>query len=134
MGYVHKLESRGNMNKIAKEGGRIIKTRTRTSGKDINDQKFKELEPSTIKAKIRNKRKQPSKSRLTDTGEMLNSIMGKGIKRGLGLIFLRDSEMEKRLEYNKENGREFLEISRRDERKLTNFIRDIFRKVSGTGV
>ena len=130
MGFVHKLESKSNMHKMAVKGAKIIKKRTQTGGLDFNDSKFKELKPATIKAKIRNERKQPSKSRLTDTGDMLNSIMGEGIKRGLGLIFLRDSEMEKRLEYNKENGREFLGFSSGDEKKLTNFIRDLFRKIA----
>jgi len=74
----------------------------------------------------------PTKSRLTDTGKMLNSMRGKG-RQGRGLIYFI-AGMDKRAGMVEEAGRVFFDISKKDSSKLWKYIRKIFRKVSNTEV
>lgn len=126
--FINKHRSKKVMGGIANKGKELIFTRTRTAGTDSNDQKLKPLKPSTIAAKIRKGRAQPKKSRLTDSKGMLDSMASVG-RTGLGIIFFKSSAMSDRARYNEEKGRVFFDISPKDERKLGQHIRDIYRKL-----
>jgi len=129
--YIKSFTKKRNMNKIAKEGASIIKRRTRTAGNDINDEKLKKLADSTIRQKRKKGRPQPKKSRLTDTGDMLDAIQGESKKDNSGSIYLNDINEIKKTSWNEKMGRKYFGISPKDEIKLSIFINALFRKTGG---
>ena len=126
--FVDSLTKKNNMAKIAKEGASIVKRRTRTAGRDVFDKPLKPLAEGTVRQKRKKGRPQPKKSRLTDSGAMLDSLDGKAVADGKGIVYLKDSEEIKKASWNEKLGRIFFGISNKDERKLSNFIKDLLRK------
>lgn len=136
--FVANFSRKGNMTKIAKAGASIIKKRARTAGKDVNDNVFKELADSTARTKMRGKGGKVKKdgsvprkyyrSILTETKAMLDSIKGKGIAKNVGMIYLNDEYEIKKASWNEKLGRIFFGISNKDEKKLSIFINELFRK------
>lgn len=137
--FIGAFEKKSHIGNITREAARLIIYRTRVAGRDVDDNLFDGLAESTKKIKRKNKRS--TKSRLTDTKEMLNAIKGKVIGKGEGMVFFNSKEMEDRAAWNelgdsKRNrpSRVFFGLSPKDKRKLSNFIRDLYRKTTNTGV
>lgn len=134
-GLITKMESASTMRIIAKEGKDLIFNRSRVAGTDSKDAKFTDLDPKTVKTKKRLGRKLPKKSRVTDTGEMLDSITSKG-KKKVGTIYFNDSKMSERAGFVEKGKvpRPFFDLSPKDRSKLGKFIFELYRKLTGTNV
>lgn len=115
------------MNRVATLTANMIRVRTR-KGKGVATEggaikPLRKLEKSTVE---RRKRKQlhpetkPSKSNLTETGQMLDSIEGSG-KKGEAVISYSNQEAANKAGFNRKK-RPFENLSRGEIRKITKFI------------
>lgn len=96
---IDKLQSRSSIEKIARMLARLIKVRTRlgygSEGPDSSRRALKPLKRSTKNAR-RYKKKAgrlsrettPNRSNLTDTGQLLDSLFGRYVKKGRGEVGL----------------------------------------------
>lgn len=118
--------SNQNLDRMAKDLAEQIKIRTRlgmglsTAGGEPT--KLKALSTGYKKQrknKILYSETSPSKSNLTLTGEMLNDIVGTSNANGI-TIDMGSALSKDKLQWNKDNGREFLNISRVQIERITN--------------
>lgn len=125
---------------IAEDFAEQIRQRTR-KGKGVSkaggpENNLKKLLPSTIAARKRKAKKgdlhpetSPSKSNLTDTGQMLDSLKGRAINDLIELSFsgkrkksaVTNSEVAV---YQEATGRRFFNLSNLDIKRLTNIMSD----------
>ena len=135
--FTQRFLNKRNMARIAKEGAKIIKTRTRIAGRDVNDRPLLPLEEETVRRKRKQGRRSPKKSRLTDSKVMLDSLKTRA-ERGESTVFLDPSQVAKaignetlRLKDGAPKFRVFFGLSPSDKIKLEIFIRLLYRKIGG---
>lgn len=90
----NEIKSAKNMQVITQISVEMIQERVRDRGKGVanrggNEHNLAPLKPSTIKARSRKKlhpKTSPARSNLTETGQMLDALRAKGIRKGVGRI------------------------------------------------
>lgn len=91
-------------------GGKQVKFKTK-DGKEVS---FKPKKPKMHSAAS------PKKSNLTFTGELLNSIRGKGVSQGKGLIYLEDNDRNIQIaKWQAKQGRTFMVLTNAQIKKIT---------------
>ena len=115
----------------AREYARLIGKRTRLGkGVDENNSPQKSLKKLTSKKYIRQRfldkkrgglsaQTRPAKSNLTRTGELLNSLTGKGLGTRKATIYPVGKRNEKVTKWQEDQGRTYLRLSRPEINKLT---------------
>ena len=132
------IGSQKTMQDVADQMSETVKTRTK-SGKGVsknggNTDKLKPLKAST-KARRRRLRASgdlsgettPDKSNLTQRGEMINSVKGKGSKN-LAEISVIGEKNKNKAENQANNGRTFMNLSKSEIKKAVNIIEEDIKK------
>lgn len=138
-------KSEAYLKQIAVEFANVIRDRTRL-GYGVNEQggskvKLKALSPVTIEARRYKKKRgelsdktSPTKSNLTDTGQLLDSLKGRAINK-LIQISPEGSRKGSSLSnaavasYVEDAGRTFLDLSSQDIKKLTSMVQDQLNEI-----
>jgi hypothetical protein len=127
----NEIKSRSNMKAIAQVSAEMIKDRTRFKSKGVEyrdgpEHKLARLELSTIKARRRKKLHSsttPEKSNLTESGQLLDALYGKGIKKGVGIVGIKSSRKKSELTNDEvaffvSGKRPFIDLSKKEITKL----------------
>jgi len=135
---VDNIGNRSQMQDVADEATKIVKTRTKQGkGVDKNGgstQKLRQLKTSTIKKRSQLKRAgklsdetTPSKSNLTQKGEMINSVQGQG-QKNLATVSLKGRKNQSKAEHQADVGRKFMNLAKKEISDLANIIEDDIKK------
>ena len=112
---LQKVLGTDHLNRIAKAMSNQVKKRTQV-GKSVastagTQQNFQPLKPRTIEQRKRASKvgqlspnTRPSKSNLTETGKMLDSLEGRSLNRGEIEIYISDTERAEVAKYHHEGG------------------------------
>ena len=129
------------MTKVAKEAAKEIKTRTR-QGDGVsqnlgNREKLKQLKASYKKRRRKlplSSETTPDKSNLTQKGDMLNAIEGKG-SRNRAEVFIKGPKNQEKALRQSEAGRKFMNLSKKEVDKAVNIIElDIKKDIKKQGL
>lgn len=139
----NELKSRKNMKILAEMSAEIVRDRTRVLGKGVQKRGGyrKDLAPltkSTIEKRRRNKKlhpsTSPSRSNLTETGQMLDGLYGKSDRKGEGEIAIKSrrkgtTKTNDEVAFFVSGKRPFLDLSSAELKKLEDYTEDKSEKL-----
>lgn len=111
----------------------LVFDRTKKGYGSINGKryKFEALDPDTVEQRRRGQlgsRTAPGKSNLTHTGEMLSDLRVKASK-GEVIIDLASESSREKAEWNRKNGKEFMDLTKKEEKEVRELVKDTLGKL-----
>lgn len=99
------VKSTNSMQKIAQVSAEMVRDRVRNEGKGVTSRgatqhNLAPLMPSTIRNRMRKSlhpSTSPARSNLTESGQLLDALHGKGVRKGVGEIALKSRRSGSRL-------------------------------------
>lgn len=136
---IDEIKSKENLDELGKDVVEIIKKRTRLGygcSEEGNKERLEPLSPSYVKTRKDWKKTghlssatSPAKSNLTLTGEMIDSLESSANNEGELFIELSDDFSRRKAIWNSEMGRPFMGLTKQEEKRVTDLIKDKVAKL-----